>query len=81
MKTSIALGFAASILASTAAFASPQVASPRSVADASSITTIDSRVDSGVVSKDSVKPFDSKSSGTVVVAENRKEFGSGYQRY
>lgn len=77
MKTSIALGFAVSILASSAAFAAPQATAQRTVADAASVTTIDSKV----VSKDSVKPFDSKSSGTVVVAENRKEFGSGYQRY
>jgi len=34
-----------------------------------------------VASKDAVKPFDSKSTSTVIVAENRKEFGSSYQRY
>lgn len=77
MKTSIAFGFAVSILASTAAFATPQASGQRPVADTASVTTIDSKV----VSTDSVKPFDSKSSGTVIVAENRKEFGSSYQRY
>ncbi len=77
MKTSIAFGFALSVLASTAVFASPEKPYQRAIVDVSSTTVIDSKV----ASKDSVKPFDSKSSSTVIVAENRKEFGSSYQRY
>lgn len=77
MKTSIAFGFALSVLASTAVFASPEKTTQRAIVDASSATLIDAKV----ASKDSVKPFDSKSSSTVIVADNRKEFGSSYQRY
>jgi hypothetical protein len=77
MKTSIAFGFALSVLASTAVFASPEKPYQRAIVDTSSATVIDTKV----AAKDSVKPFDSKSSSTVIVAENRKEFGSNYQRY
>jgi hypothetical protein len=77
MKTSIAIGFALSVLASSAVFASPEKTYTRAIVDTSSATVIDTKVSA----KDSVKPFDSKSSSTVIVAENRKEFGSSYQRY
>ncbi|WP_268797439.1 hypothetical protein [Pseudomonas huanghezhanensis] len=77
MKTSIAFGFALSVMASTAVLASPEKAHQPAVVDASSAALISNQV----AAKDSVKPFDSKSSGTVIVAENRKEFGSHYQRY
>jgi hypothetical protein len=77
MKKSIAFGFALSILAAGSAFASPEKTTQRALVDASSATVLDSKV----ASKDAVKPFDSKSTSTVIVAENRKEFGSSYQRY
>ncbi|NBB12479.1 hypothetical protein [Pseudomonas sp. SLFW] len=77
MKKSIAFGFALSILAAGSAFAAPEKAYQRAIVDAASVSTLDSKV----ASKDAVKPFDSKASSTVIVAENRKEFGSGYQRY
>ena len=77
MKKSIAFGFALSILAAGSAFASPERTYQRAIVDASSASVLDSKV----ASKNAVKPFDSKASSTVIVAENRKEFGSGYQRY
>jgi hypothetical protein len=77
MKKSIAIGFALSVLAAGSAFAAPEKAYQRAIVDASSATVLDSKV----ASKDAVKPFDSKSTSTVIVAENRKEFGSSYQRY
>ena len=77
MKKSIAFGFALSILAAGSAFASPEKTSQRAVVDAPSATVLDSQI----ASKDAVKPFDSKATGTVIVAEVRKEFGSSYQRY
>ena len=77
MKKSIAFGFALSILAAGSALASPEKTYQRAIVDASSATVLDSKV----ASKEAVKPFDSKSSSTVIVAENRKEFGSSYQRY
>jgi len=77
MKKSIAIGFALSVLAAGSAFAAPQKTYQRAIVDASSATVLDSKV----ASKDAVKPFDSKSTSTVIVAENRKEFGSSYQRY
>ncbi len=77
MKKSIAFGFALSILAAGSAFASPEKNIQRPNLQASSAVVLDSKV----ASKDAVKPFDSHSSSTVMVAENRKEFGSSYQRY
>lgn len=77
MKTSIALGFAFSILAAGSAIASPENVHQRAVVDAASATALDTKL----ASKEVVKPFDSKSSSTVLVAEVRKEFGSSYQRY
>ncbi|MFJ5296779.1 hypothetical protein ACIQAL_09665 [Pseudomonas sp. NPDC088368] len=77
MKKSIAFGFALSILAAGSAFAAPEKTYQRAIVDATNVSTLDSKV----ASKDAVKPFDTKASSTVIVAENRKEFGSGYQRY
>lgn len=76
MKKSIAFGFALSILAAGSAFASPEQISQRAIVDASSATLLDSKV----ASKSAVKPFAAQTSGTLTVAENRKEFGSSYQR-
>jgi hypothetical protein len=76
MKTSIAFGFALSVLASSAVFASPEHVQQPALVNATSASVLDLKV----ADKDSVKPFDSKSSTTVIVAENRKEFGSQYQR-
>ncbi|MEB0079655.1 hypothetical protein QN386_13235 [Pseudomonas sp. CCI3.2] len=77
MKRTLAFGFALSVLAATSAFASPQtttsVAKPV-VAEATHVRVADN----------SAKTFDRLSSdlhGNVIVAENRKEFGSQYQRY
>jgi hypothetical protein len=77
MKKSIAFGFALSILAAGSAFAAPEKAYPRAIVDAASVSTLDSKV----ASKEAIKPFDSKASSTVIVADTRKEFGSSYQRY
>ncbi|MDY7560629.1 hypothetical protein QN382_00750 [Pseudomonas sp. 10B1] len=77
MKRTLAFGFALSVLAATSAFASPQtttsVAKP-AVAEATQARVADN----------SGKTFDRLSSdlhSNVIVAENRKEFGSQYQRY
>ena len=80
MKKSIAFGFALSILAAGSAFASPEQISQRAIVDASSATSSATLLDSKVASKDAVKPFAAQTSGTLTVAENRKEFGSSYQR-
>ncbi|SET82941.1 hypothetical protein [Pseudomonas graminis] len=76
MKKSIAFGFALSILATGSAFASSEHINQRAIVNASSATVLDSKV----ASKEAVKPFAIQISGTVTVAENRKEFGSSYQR-
>jgi hypothetical protein len=88
MKTSIALGFALSVLASTAVFASPEKSHQRAIVDASSATVINQTVaaattndDITAANRNGAQPFSSKSSSTVIVADNRKEFGSSYQRY
>lgn len=77
MKKSIALGFALSILAAGSAFAGSDKVHQRAIVASASASVLDIKV----AGKDTVKPFDSKSSSTVIVAENRKEFGSSYQRY
>jgi len=77
MKKSIAFGFALSVLAAGSAFAAPEKTYQRAIVDVSSATVLDSKV----ASKDAVKPFDTQSSSAVIVADNRKEFGSSYQRY
>jgi hypothetical protein len=78
MKTTLAFGFALSVLAATSAFASPQTttsaAKPAVVAEVSHVRVADS----------AAKTFDRLDTnlhGNVIVAENRKEFGSQYQRY
>lgn len=83
MKRTIALSFALSILTATGAFASTKptqtVAAATQVADHSSVATPEVRV-AGAGSKTFDRAevsLDKK----VVVAENRKEFGSQYQRY
>lgn len=83
MKRTIALSFALSILTATGAFASTSptqtVATATQVADRSSIVTPEVRV-AGAGNKTFDRAevnLDKK----VVVAENRKEFGSQYQRY
>ncbi len=77
MKKSIALGFALSILAAGSAFAGSEKTYQHAILEASSAAALGNPV----ASKEAVKPFDSKSSSTVLVADNRKEFGSSYQRY
>lgn len=85
MTRTIALSFALSILTATGAFASTSptptqtVATATQVADRSSIVTPEVRV-AGAGNKTFDRAevnLDKK----VVVAENRKEFGSQYQRY
>ncbi len=83
MKRTIALSFALSILTATGAFASTSptqiVAAATQVADRSSVVTPEVRV-AGAGNKTFDRAevnLDKK----VVVAENRKEFGSQYQRY
>lgn len=84
MKRTLALSFALTILTATGAFASTSstqsvVAASAQVADRSSSATAEVRV-AGAGNK----TFDRADLGlkkNVVVAENRKEFGSQYQRY
>ncbi|PHN27154.1 hypothetical protein [Pseudomonas sp. ICMP 561] len=83
MKRTIALSFALSILTATGAFASTSptqtVAAATQVANRSSVVTPEVRV-AGAGNKTFDRAevnLDKK----VVVAENRKEFGSQYQRY
>lgn len=77
MKASIAFGFALSVLVAGSAVASSEKANQNGTPLPAQTTVLDTQV----ASSQSVKPFDSKVSGTVLVAENRKEFGSRYQRY
>jgi len=81
MKRSIALGFALSVLAATSAFASPQPSTAGQTIVLEPTYVHATAIDTKVADKDSLKPFASPSSSTVIVAENRKEFGSHYQRY
>lgn len=83
MKRTIALSFALSILTATGAFASTSpiqtVGATTQVADRSSVAAPEVRV-AGAGNKTFDRAevnLDKK----VVVAENRKEFGSQYQRY
>lgn len=80
MKRTIALGFALSLLTATGAFASN---SPTQVA-ATAATSSSVTAGQVQIAGPGNKTFDRahvESSKTVVVAENRKEFGSQYQRY
>lgn len=88
MKRAIAFGFALSVLTATAAMASPQTVTgqPAMASDASSLRLVDRVHGNGkeVRIAQSVNPiFVSQplSQGKVMVAENRREFGSQYQRY
>ncbi|SQF98290.1 Uncharacterised protein [Paucimonas lemoignei] len=79
MKRTIALSFALSVLTATSAFAST---SPTQVAAATTSTSI--KPVQVQATGPGNKTFDRaqiQSTKTVVVAENRKEFGSQYQRY
>jgi hypothetical protein len=78
MKKSIAIGFALSVLAAGSTFAAPQ-ARQTIVLEPTYIHA--TAINAKVADKEVAKPFASQSSGTVIVAENRKEFGSQYQRY
>ncbi|KFE50012.1 hypothetical protein [Pseudomonas syringae] len=81
MKRTIALSFAFSVLTATAAFASPHAATSvaQPVVAQASIPVADAHA-AAAGSKTFDRAYlqlDSK----VLVAENRKEFGSQYQRY
>jgi len=77
MKRTIALGFALSLLTATGAFASN---SPTQVAATSTSTSAEQMrvAGPGNMTFDRAQVEAKK---PVVVAENRKEFGSQYQRY
>ncbi len=88
MKRAIAFGFALSVLTATAAMASPQtVTGQQSMAsEASSLRLVDRIHADGKevrVAQSGKQTFASQSleQGKVMVAENRHEFGSQYQRY
>ncbi|KFE54729.1 hypothetical protein [Pseudomonas syringae] len=79
MKRTIALSFALSLLTATGAFASNSPTQVAATATSSSVTAGQVQI-----AGPGNKTFDRahvESSKTVVVAENRKEFGSQYQRY
>ena len=77
MKATIAIGFALSVLAAGSALAAPEHNSQRVGVTPFSTAALDNTP----VNKPAVKPFDNTASAAVIVAENRKEFGSAYQRY
>lgn len=81
MKRTIALSFALSILTATGAFAStsPTQTVAAQVADRSGAVTQEVRI-AGAGNK-TFDRADANQDKKVVVAENRKEFGSQYQRY
>jgi hypothetical protein len=87
MKFSIVAGFALTVLATTSAFASPQTttAAGQPVVLESTyvhaVAAANSTDDINADNQNGAQPFASKSSSTVIVADNRKEFGSTYQRY
>lgn len=89
MKRTIALSFAFSALTATAAFASPQAAiSVTQPVVAQASTQVAERLNSDQadvsVAAAGSKTFDRaylQLDSKVLVAENRKEFGSQYQRY
>lgn len=81
MKKSIAFGFALSVLAATSAFASPQASTAAQTIVLEPTYVHANAVETKVADKDTIKHFASQSSGAVLVADNRKEFGSQYQRY
>ncbi|MDB6143800.1 MAG: Uncharacterized protein JWP80_2844 [Pseudomonas sp.] len=82
MKRTIAIGFALSVLTATSAFASSHTTTSAAqpvVAEVSNARTIDRLhvTDTGSKSMDRLQG----DLHGVVVADNRKEFGSQYQRY
>jgi hypothetical protein len=84
MKRTIALSFALSILTATGAFASTSptrnvAAAATQIADRSTSATTEVQV-AGAGNK-TFDRADVNQTKNVVVAENRKEFGSHYQRY
>ncbi|SEJ07077.1 hypothetical protein [Pseudomonas sp. NFR16] len=81
MKKSIALGFALSVLAATSAFASPQASTAGQTIVLEPTYIHATAINADGADKTGVKPFASPSTNTVIVADNRKEFGSQYQRY
>jgi hypothetical protein len=81
MKKSIAIGFALSVLAAGSAFAAPQASNVRQTIVLEPTYIHATAINAKVADKEIAKPFASQSNGTVIVAENRKEFGSQYQRY
>ncbi|WP_341962910.1 hypothetical protein [Pseudomonas sp. RC10] len=81
MKKSIALGFAISVLVATSAFASPQSTQAGQTIVLEPTYIHATAIDANAADKTSIKPFAAPSSSTVIVADNRKEFGSSYQRY
>jgi hypothetical protein len=80
MKKSIALGFALSVLAATSAFASPQASTAQTIVLEPTYIHA-TAIDAKVADKATAKLFTRQSTSTVIVADNRKEFGSQYQRY
>ena len=79
MKRTIALGFALSVLTATSAFASN---SPTQIAANATSTSIKSgQIQIAGPGNMTFDRAQIEAKKTVVVAENRKEFGSQYQRY
>jgi hypothetical protein len=87
MKLSIVAGFALTVLATTSAFASPQTAASAGqpvvleTTYVHAVAAANGTDDINADNQNGAQPFASKSSPTVIVADNRKEFGSSYQRY
>lgn len=87
MKLSIVAGLALTVLATTSAFASPQtttaVGQPvvLETTYVHAVAAANSSDDINADNQNGAQPFSSKSSATVIVADNRREFGSTYQRY
>lgn len=77
MKRTLAFGFALSVLAASSAFASPQTTASVAKPVVAEVTQV--RVADNVAK--TFEHLDTNLKGNVIVAENRKEFGSQYQRY
>lgn len=83
MKRTIALSFALSVLTATSAFASTSVTQPVATATHVADRSLTASTEVSVAGAGN-KTFDRVATGQdkkVIVAENRKEFGSQYQRY
>lgn len=84
MKRTVALSFALSLLTATGAFASNSVTSAVAHSPALNAQQLDKANASVEVAGAGNKTFDRAAvtlDKKVIVAENRKEFGSQYQRY